>query len=97
MITKAGIHVLGSLKWSQSLTSSDSFQLTVLPSDAGGLPSLSLLEGEDDQGHGILLLCVRHKQTVLADELLAGAVDSQNLGAVGAVGLAPGFRTSRGG
>lgn len=58
---------------------SESFQLTVLTPDDGNLPSLSPLEGEDDHGHGILLLCLEHEEDVLWGGLWADEVDSLNL------------------
>lgn len=51
----------------------------MLTPDPGDLPSLSPLEGEDAQGHGILLLRLGHKQNVLVGGLWTDQVDSQNL------------------
>lgn len=67
----------------------------MLEPEPGVLPSLSLLEGEEDHGHGILLLCVGHKQTVLAGESLADTGGFQNAALVGSF-LAPGFQTAVG-
>lgn len=55
----------------------------MLTPDPDDLPSLSLLGGEDDQGHGIVLLCIGHQQTVLAGELSARSNRLLEFGTVG--------------